>query len=91
MSERVEWEVLHVDIHGRIKRHNEGAQFRFGLSRAQQIAKALGPPWVVNHFYTLAHPEGHAVWLQNLQPPQRQKFEQQCVDNPHPHGTKPEQ
>lgn len=63
MSELVEWEVLHVEQSGRIARYSEGAQTRFGLTRAHQIAKELGPPWKVNHYHTLVPPEEHEQWL----------------------------
>lgn len=63
MSELVEWEVLHVEPNGNIQRHSEGAQSRFGLTRARQIAQELGPPWVVNHYHTLVPPEKHEQWL----------------------------
>lgn len=63
MSEQVEWEVLRVDKTGQIVRHNEGAQSRFGLTRANQIAKALGEPWKVNHYHTLVPPDEHEAWL----------------------------
>lgn len=64
MSELVEWEVLHVDKAGNIVRHSEGAQSRFGLTRARKIAKALGEPWKVNHYHTLVPPDEHEAWLQ---------------------------
>ncbi len=63
MSELVEWEVLHVDKAGQIIRHSEGAQSRFGLTRAKKIAKALGEPWKVNHYHTLIPPDEHEAWL----------------------------
>ena len=63
MDERVEWCVLRVTKEGKIEYHSEGAQSRFGKTKALQIAKSLGLPWVVNHFYTLVPPEAHEQWL----------------------------
>lgn len=62
MSEQVEWEIVHLADEGP-KRHNEGAQSRFGLTRAQGIAKTLGPPWYVIHHQTQLQPDEHAEWL----------------------------
>ncbi len=62
MSEQVEWEIVHVDKDG-LHRHSEGAQSRFGLTRARKIAKALREPWHVVHWHTLVSPEEHADWL----------------------------
>lgn len=62
MSEMVEWEVVHVAKDG-LKRHTEGAQSRFGLTTARQIAKKLGEPWYVIHYHTMVNPEEHDAWL----------------------------
>lgn len=62
MSELIEWEVVHADKDG-IHRHSEGAQSRFGLTRAKKIAKALGEPWHVVHWHTFVSPDEHEAWL----------------------------
>ena len=45
-SELIEWSVVQFKD-GKILRHNEGAQSVFGLTRARQVQKKLGPAWRV--------------------------------------------
>lgn len=73
MGEQVEWEIIRIgkakDAEGNpipgaaIERHSEGAQTRFGLSRAREVAKNLGKPWQVVHYHTLVPPDEHEQWL----------------------------
>jgi hypothetical protein len=62
MSEQVEWEIVWTAPDG-LKRHSEGAQSRFGLTRAKKIQHELGEPWMVVHYHTLVPPAEHELWL----------------------------
>jgi hypothetical protein len=63
MSEQVEWRVLWEDEGGVIHNGMDGAQSMFGLTRAKDLAKKLGPPWQVKHRTTLLTPDEHAPTL----------------------------
>lgn len=38
---------------------------RYNLAQAQNLAKKLGSPWVVNHYHTLVTPPEHEAWLKH--------------------------
>jgi len=59
MGEQVEWRVLWEDEHGTVHNGMDGAQSMFGLTRAKDLAKRLGPPWRVAHRATMLTPEEH--------------------------------
>ncbi len=61
MTEQVEWRVLWQDEHGTIHNGVDGAQSMFGLTRAKDLAKKLGPPWEVKHRATMLSPDEHEV------------------------------
>jgi hypothetical protein len=65
MSEQVEWRVLWTDEHGTIHNGMDGAQSMFGLTRAQALAKKLGPPWRVAHRATMLSPDEHEATVKN--------------------------
>ncbi len=63
MAERVEWIIHRFDEKGIPRRHMEGAQGLFGLTRAQEICKKLGEDWQVLHHVTMVTPAEHEAWL----------------------------
>lgn len=59
MGELVEWRVIWTDEHGTIHNASDGAQSIFGLTRAKDLAKRLGPPWQAVHRTTMLPPDAH--------------------------------
>lgn len=55
-AELIEWCIVKQEPE-RLLRHSEGAQTVFGLTRARQIAKKLGPSWRIRHIDTQKPPE----------------------------------
>lgn len=57
MSEKVEWRVGYYDDERKFRAGADGAATVFGKTRAQQLARKLGPHYRLFHWQTMLEPD----------------------------------